>query len=155
MAKVKAVPDEYPQVIPYLSIDGAGKAIDFYKTVFGATETVRMDGPGGKIMHAEITIGKGLVMLADTFPDMGGKSPKQIGGSPVTIMVYVEDVDACFQRALDGGATAERKVEDQFYGDRAGSFIDPFGHIWHVATHVEDVSEEEMARRAQQAMGAG
>jgi PhnB protein len=152
---VKPIPDDYPRVIPYLSIDGASDAIEFYKTVFGATEQVRMDAPGGKIGHAEIGIGDSKVMLADTFPDMGGKSPKQIGGSPVTIMVYVEDVDACFQRALDGGATAERKVEDQFYGDRAGSFVDPFGHIWHVATHVEDVSEEEMARRAQQAMGAG
>jgi len=152
---VKPIPDDYPRVIPYLSVEGASDAIEFYKTVFGAQEQVRMDAPGGKIGHAEIGIGDSKVMLADTFPDMGGKSPKEIGGSPVTIMVYVEDVDACFQRALDGGATAERKVEDQFYGDRAGSFIDPFGHIWHVATHVEDVSEEEMARRAQQAMGAG
>jgi len=150
---VKPIPDGYPRVMPYLSIDGASDAIEFYKTVFGAEEQVRMDAPGGKIGHAEIGIGDSKVMLADTFPDMGGKSPKQIGGSPVTIMVYVEDVDACFQRALDAGATAERKVEDQFYGDRAGSFIDPFGHIWHIATHVEDVSGEEMARRAQQMMG--
>jgi PhnB protein len=150
---VKPIPDDYPRVIPYLSIEGASDAIEFYKKVFGATEQVRMDAPGGKIGHAEIGIGDSKVMLADTFPDMGGKSPKQIGGSPVTIMVYVEDVDACYQRALDGGATAERKVEDQFYGDRAGSFVDPFGHIWHIATHVEDVSEEEMGRRAQQMMG--
>jgi PhnB protein len=152
---VKAIPDGYPRVMPYLSIDGASDAIEFYKTVFGAEEQVRMDAPGGKIGHAEIGIGDSKVMLADTFPDMGGKSPKDVGGSPVTIMVYVEDVDACYQRALDGGATAERKVEDQFYGDRAGSFIDPFGHIWHIATHVEDVSGEEMARRAQQMMGSG
>jgi PhnB protein len=155
MAKVKAIPDEYPQVIPYLSIDGAGDAIEFYKKVFGAAETVRMDGPGGKVMHAEITIGKGLVMLADTFPEMGGKSPRDIGGSPVTIMLYVEDVDDCFQRALDGGATAQRKVEDQFYGDRAGSFEDPFGHVWHIASHVEDVSEVEMEKRAAAAAMGG
>ena len=152
---VKPIPDGYPRVMPYLSIDGATEAIEFYKKVFGAQEQVRMDAPGGKIGHAELGIGDSKVMLADTFPDMGGKSPKQIGGSPVTIMVYVEDVDACYQRALDGGATAERKVEDQFYGDRAGSFVDPFGHIWHVATHVEDVPEDEMARRAQQMMGGG
>jgi len=152
---VKAIPDGYPRVMPYLSIDGAADAIEFYKKVFGAEEQVRMDAPGGRIGHAELGIGDSKVMLADTFPDMGGRSPKDIGGSPVTIMVYVEDVDACYQRALDAGATAERKVEDQFYGDRAGSFVDPFGHIWHIATHVEDVPEDEMARRAQEMMAGG
>jgi PhnB protein len=152
---VKAIPDNYPRVTPYLSLEGAAEAIEFYKTVFGAEERVRMDAPGGKIGHAEIAIGDSIVMLADTFPDMGGTSPKKLGGSPVTIMVYVEDVDACYQTALDAGATAERKVEDQFYGDRAGSFVDPFGHIWHVASHVEDVPEEEMARRAQEMMSGG
>ena len=152
---VKAIPDGYPRVMPYLSVDGASDAIEFYKTVFGAEEQVRMDAPGGKIGHAEIGIGDSKVMLADTFPDMGGKSPKDVGGSPVTIMVYVEDVDACYQRALDGGATAERKVEDQFYGDRAGTFEDPWGHKWHVASHVEDVPPEEMEKRAAAAMGGG
>lgn len=153
MAKVKPIPEGYPRVMPYLSIDGAQAAIEFYATVFGAEERVRMDAPGGKIGHAELAIGDSIVMLADTFPDMGGKSPKQIGGTPVTLMVYVEDVDACYERALDNGATATRKVEDQFYGDRAGQFEDPFGHLWFVATHIEDVPPEEMERRAAAAMG--
>jgi PhnB protein len=153
MADVKPIPDGYPRVMPYLSLDGAAQAIEFYKKVFGATERVRMDAPGGKIGHAEIEIGDSVVMLADVFPDMGGTTPQALGGTPVTVMVYVEDVDDCYQRALDAGATAERKVEDQFYGDRAGSFVDPFGHVWHIATHVEDVSGEEMAKRAAAAMG--
>jgi PhnB protein len=153
MADVKPIPDDFPRVIPYLSIEGAAAAIDFYRTVFGATERVRMGSPDGKIGHAELDIGTGVVMLADVFPDMGGKSPKMIGGTPVTLMVYVEDVDACFERALEAGATATRKVEDQFYGDRAGTFEDPFGHLWHVATHVEDVPEEEMKKRAAAVMG--
>lgn len=153
MAKVKPIPEGYPRVMPYLSVDGAQAAIEFYATVFGAEERVRMDAPGGKIGHAELAIGDSIVMLADTFPDMGGKSPKQIGGTPVTLMVYVEDVDACYERALDNGATATRKVEDQFYGDRAGQFEDPFGHLWFVATHIEDVPPEEMERRAAAAMG--
>jgi PhnB protein len=112
-----------------------------------------MDAPDGKVGHAELQIGASVVMLADTFPDVGGKSPKAIGGTSVTIMVYVEDVDACFDRAIDSGATALRKVEDQFYGDRAGQFEDPFGHVWFVASHVEDVSPEEMAKRAAASMG--
>ena len=153
MAAVKPIPDNYPRLTPYLSIDGAAEAIEFYKDIFGAEERVRMDAPGGKIGHAELAIGDAMLMLADVFPEMGGKSPKDIGGSPVTLMVYVEDVDDTYQRALDKGATAERKVENQFYGDRAGSFTDPFGHIWHVASHVEDVPEEEMARRAKEMMG--
>src|SRR3954452_6313019 len=126
---VKPIPDDYPRVIPYLSVEGASDAIEFYKTVFGATEQVRMDAPGGKIGHAELDIGDSVVMLADAFPDMGGKSPKTIGGTPVTVMVYVEDVDECMRRALDNGASETRKVEDQFYGDRAGAFEDPFGHM--------------------------
>ena len=150
---VKPIPDEYPRVMPYLSVDGASAAIDFYRTVFGAEERVRMDAPDGKVGHAEIAIGDAIVMLADVFPDVGGKSPKTIGGTSVTLMVYVEDVDATFQTALDNGATAVRKVEDQFYGDRAGAFEDPFGHQWHVASHVEDVSPEEMEKRAAAAMG--
>jgi PhnB protein len=153
MAKVKPIPDGYPRVIPYLSVDGADAAIDFYTKVFGAKERVRMPGPGGKIGHAELEIGDSVVMLADSFPDMGAPTPKQLGGTPVTVMVYVEDVDATFERALAAGATAERKVEDQFYGDRAGQFADPFGHKWFVATHVEDVPPDEMAKRAAAAMG--
>jgi PhnB protein len=150
---MKPIPDNYPRVTPYLAIEGAADAIEFYKDIFGAEEKVRMDGPGGKIGHAELAIGDAMVMLADVFPEAGGKSPKELGGSPVTLMVYVEDVDDTYQRALDKGATAERKVENQFYGDRAGSFVDPFGHIWHVASHVEDVPDEEMARRAKEMMG--
>lgn len=150
---VNPIPSDYPRVIPYLSVDGADEAIAFYATVFGATERMRMDVPGGKIGHAEIQIGDAVVMLADEFPDMGGKSPRTVGGTPVTVMVYVEDVDACFGRALENGATETRKVEDQFYGDRGGQFEDPFGHQWYVASHVEDVPPEEMAKRAAAAMG--
>jgi PhnB protein len=153
MATVKPIPDGYPRVIPYLSVDGANAAIDFYTTVFGATERVRMPGPDGKVGHAELEIGDSLIMLADAIPDMGGVSPQSLGGSPVTIMVYVEDVDDVFDRAIQAGATEDRKVENQFYGDRAGQFIDPFGHKWFVATHVEDVPPEEMAQRAAAAMG--
>jgi PhnB protein len=153
MAKVKPIPDGYPRVIPYLTVDGADAAIDFYTKVFGAKERVRMGGPGGKVGHAELEIGDSVVMLADSFPDMGAPTPTQLGGSPVTVMVYVEDVDAAFERALGAGATEERSVENQFYGDRAGQFADPFGHKWFVATHVEDVPPEEMATRAAAAMG--
>ena len=152
---VKSIPDDYPQVIPYLTIDGASAAIDFYSKVFGATERMRMDGPDGKIAHAEIEIGRGMVMLSDEFPEMGGKSPKTVGGSSVTVMAYVEDVDDAFRRALDNGAKQVRPVENQFYGDRSGSFEDPFGHVWYIATHVEDISDEEMAKRAAEAMGGG
>ncbi len=154
MSTVKPVPDDYPRVIPYLAIDGANAAIDFYVTVFGAKERLRMPGPDGKIGHAELEIGDSVVMLADTFPDMGGPSPKALGGTPVTMMVYVEDVDAVFGRAIEAGASQERPVENQFYGDRSGSFVDPFGHKWFVASHVEDVSPEEMARRAAAVMGS-
>ena len=152
---VNPIPEDYPRVIPYLSIDGAADAITFYGAVLGATERMRMAGPDGKIVHAELEIGSAVVMLADTFPDMGGKSPKELGGSSVNLMVYVEDVDACFERAIQNGATALRKVEDQFYGDRAGQFEDPWGHQWFVATHVEDVPDDEMERRAAEMMGGG
>jgi PhnB protein len=153
MASVKPIPDGYPRVIPYLTVEGADAAIDFYTSVFGATERVRMPGPGGKVGHAELEIGDSLLMLADTFPDMGAPSPQSLGGTPVTVMVYVEDVDDVFARAIQAGATEERKVENQFYGDRAGQFTDPFGHKWFVATHVEDVPPDEMAKRAAAAMG--
>jgi len=148
MSTVKPIPDGYPQVIPYLSVDGASEAIDFYIRVFGAKERLRMPMPDGRVGHAELEIGDSLVMLADTSPNMGNPSPKALGGTAVTVMVYVEDVDGVFERAVSAGATAERPVENQFYGDRAGQFVDPFGHKWFVATHVEDVGPEEMERRA-------
>lgn len=151
---VNPIPSDYPRVIPYLSVDGADEAIAFYAKVFGAKERMRMDAPGGKIGHAEIQIGDAVVMLADELPDIGANSPKTVGGTPVTVMVYVEDVDACFGRALENGATETRKVEDQFYGDRGGQFQDPFGHQWYVASHIEDVPPEEMAKRAAAAMGS-
>jgi PhnB protein len=151
MATVKPIPDGYPEVIPYLSVEGANAAIDFYANVFGAKERVRMPGPDGKIGHAELDIGNSVIMLADAVPE--GHTPKSLGGTPVTVMIYVDDVDAVFDRALKAGAVEERKVENQFYGDRAGQFADPFGHKWFVATHVEDVPPEEMAKRAAAAMG--
>ena len=153
MAAVKAIPDGYPQVTPYLCVDGAAAAIDFYGKVLGATERMRMGGPDGKVGHAELQIGSGLVMLADEFPGMGQRSPRALGGSPVTVSIYVEDVDAVFAKALDAGAKQVREVTDQFYGDRAGQFEDPWGHLWSIATHVEDVSPEEMARRAEAMAG--
>lgn len=154
MAKVKPIPDGYPRVIPYLSVEGASAAIDFYTRVFDARERMRMPAPGGKLGHAELEIGDSLIMLADVFPDMGGQTPQSFGGTPVTVMVYVEDVDAVFDRAIAAGATVEREVQDQFYGDRAGQFVDPFGHKWFVATRVEDVSPEDMRQRAAAAMGS-
>jgi PhnB protein len=145
---VKPIPDGYPQVSPYLIVDGAAQAIDFYKQVLGATERMRMAGPDGKVGHAEVQIGEAVVMLADEHPDMGYLGPKTIGGTPVTIGVYVEDVDKTFDTALKAGATSVRPVENQFYGDRSGQFVDPFGHRWSVSTHVEDVPPDEMAKRA-------
>ena len=153
MPAVKPIPDGYPVVSAYLCVDGAAAAIDFYREVFGATERVRIPAPEGKIGHAELAIGDSVVMLSDEYPGMGAVSPKSLGGSPVTLGVYVEDVDATFERAVAAGANAERPVENQFYGDRSGQFVDPFGHRWNVSTHIEDVSPEEMERRAATAMG--
>jgi PhnB protein len=150
---VDPIPADYPRVMPYLIVEGADAAIAFYTTVLGATERMRMDGPGGTIVHAEIQIGDAVLMLADAMPDMGWRSPAQVGGTPVGLMVYVEDVDATFRTALDNGATEMRAPSDQFYGDRTAQFRDPFGHEWYAATHVEDVSEEEMGKRAAEAMG--
>lgn len=151
VSDVKPIPDGYPQLTPYLCVDGADTAIEFYTQVFGAQERMRLTGPGDKLGHAEIQIGDGLLMLADEFPEMGVRGPKSIGGSPVTISVYVEDVDAVFRKALAAGAKEERPVEDKFFGDRSGQFEDPFGHKWNVSTHIEDVSPEEMQRRAAEA----
>ena len=152
MPNVKAIPDEYPQVTPYLIVDGADAAIQFYTEVFGAKERGRMPAPGDKIGHAELQLGDSVIMLADEAPEMGQRSPKSVGGPPVTINVYVEDVDDAFDRAIRAGAQSLRPVENQFYGDRGGQFEDPFGHRWSVATHVEDVPEDEMARRAAEMM---
>jgi PhnB protein len=154
MADVKPIPDRYPRVTPYLHVDGAGAAIEFYEKVFGAEERVRMPAPDGKVGHAELQLGDSIIMLADEFPEMGVLSPKTIGGSPVTISVYVEDVDAVFEAALAAGATSLRRVENQFYGDRSGQFDDPFGHRWNVATHVEDVPPDEMEKRTAEVMGS-
>ena len=145
--KVKPIPENYHRVTPYLVVDGAAEAIDFYSRVFGATEVMRMPAPGNKIGHAEIKVGDSVVMLADAVAGMGHKSPKTLGGSPVSLLLYVEDTDSTVKRAVENGAKLSRPVEDQFYGDRMGTVEDPFGHVWHVATHVEDVSPEEMKRR--------
>jgi PhnB protein len=151
MPDVQPIPEGYPRVTPYLHVDGAEAAIEFYKRVLGAEERMRMPGPEGKLSHAELEIGDALIMLADEFPDMGVRGPKSIGGTPVTISVYVDDVDATFEAAIDAGASSLRAVENQFYGDRTGQFEDPFGHHWSVATHVEDVPPEEMEKRMAEA----
>ena len=143
----KAIPDEYPRVTPYLHVDGAKAAIDFYTTVLGAEERMRMPGPDGRIGHAELAIGDSMIMLADEFPDMGVVGPRTVGGTPVTIHVYVEDVDSVFDQAVKAGAKAVRPVEDKFYGDRGGEFEDPFGHRWSIASHIEDLTPEEMEKR--------
>jgi len=144
----KPIPDGYHSVTPYLIIKGATAALDYYTRAFGAVELFRMPAPEGKIGHAEIKIGDSPIMLADEAPEMGYKSPQSLGGSPVSIMIYVEDVDTVFNRAIAAGGKEQRPVKDQFYGDRSGTLEDPFGHVWHVATHKEDVSPEEMERRA-------
>ena len=145
---VKPIPDGYHSVTPYLVVDGAAGAIEFYKKAFGAAELLRIDGPGGTIGHAEIRVGDSPIMLADVSPEMGMKCPKGHGGSPVSLVLYVEDVDAFVATAVSAGARLTRPVEDKFYGDRSGSLEDPYGHSWHVMTHIENVSPEEMRRRA-------
>ena len=145
---VKPIPDGSPQVSPYIVVEGATQAIDFYTQVLGATERMMMGGPGGKFGHAELQFGDSVVMLADEFPDMGYRGPKSLGGTPVTIGVYVEDVDKTFDAAVKAGAKELRPVENQFYGDRTGQIEDPWGHRWSILTHVEDVSPDEMAKRA-------
>jgi PhnB protein len=152
MADVKPIPDGYPQITPYLIVDGGNAAIDFYTKVLGATEKMRMPSPDDRIGHAELRLGDSLIMLADEHPERDIVGPRSIGGTPVMIAVYVEDVDAVFERALAEGAQSVRPVENQFYGDRTGQFEDPFGHHWSVATHVEDVPPEEMEQRAAEAM---
>ena len=146
--QVKPIPEGYHSVTPYLSIKGAGEALEFYKKAFGAVEVMRMPGPEGKIGHAEIKIGDSHIMLADEFPAMGGKSPKTLGGTPVGLMLYVPNVDEVVAKAVSLGATIKRPVENQFYGDRSGGIEDPFGHSWYVSTHIEDVPMEELKKRA-------
>ena len=153
MANVKAIPEGYHSVTPYLVIDGAAAAIDYYKEAFGASELFRMDH-GGKIGHAEIKIGDSPIMLADEFPEMGHVGPKKLGGSPVGIMIYVDDVDTIYNRAIAKGGVEVKALQDQFYGDRSGTLKDPFGHLWTVATHKEDVSPEEMEKRMAAVKGA-
>jgi PhnB protein len=149
---VKPIPDGYHSITPYLIVSGASSAIDFYKKVFAATEIMQLPGPGGKVMHAEIKIGDSMVMLADEFPEMNIQGPESIGGSPVGICLYVEDADTTFKRAIDAGATEERPLQDQFYGDRSGTVVDPFGHKWTICTHIEDLSPEEIEKRMAEAM---
>ena len=151
----KPIPDGYHSATPYLVLENAAKAIEFYKQAFGAVELFRMAAPGGKIGHAEIKIGDSPIMLADEFPEMGYRGPRALGGSPVSIMLYVEDVDACFNQAVKAGAKAIRPVKDEFYGDRAGTIEDPFGHKWTIATHKEDVSPEEIEKRYAAVMAKG
>lgn len=150
--KVKPVPDNYHTVTPYLIIRNAAAALDFYKQAFGADEVMRVTAPNGKVGHAEIRIGDSAIMLSDEYPDMDARSPEAIGGSPVMLHLYVENVDALVKRAVDAGATLKQPVADQFYGDRGGKIVDPFGHGWWIATHVEDVPPEEMEKRAAKAM---
>jgi PhnB protein len=146
--KVKPIPDGYHALTPYLCIKGAAEAIDFYKKAFGATEVMRMAQPDGRVGHAELQFGDSKVMLADEFPDMDFRGPQTWGGSPVHLHLYVEDVDTVFKRAVSAGAKEVKPVQDQFYGDRLGTVADPYGHVWHVSTHKEDLSPEEIGRRA-------
>jgi PhnB protein len=152
MANVKPIPDGYHSVTPYLFIKGAASAIDYYKNVFGAKERMRMPGPNDRVMHAELQIGDSIVMLADENPQAGATSPQTVGGASNSLHVYVEDVDTVTQKAVSGGAKLVRPVKDEFYGDRTGTIGDPFGQIWSIATHIEDVSPEEMKKRMTKAM---
>jgi PhnB protein len=155
-AKVSYIPKDYNSVTPYLIVKGAAKAIDYYKKVFGATETVRMNGPDGKIGHAELKIGNSRIMLADEYPSMGAghTSADTVGGSPVSLYVYLPDVDDVVKRATTEGAKLLKPVQDQFYGDRSGFIQDPFGHLWGIATHIEDVSPKDMQERMKKVMQA-
>ena len=150
----KPIPEGYTTLTPYLTFEDAAEAIDYYKDVFGAKERMRMEAPGGRIGHAEVEIGDSILMLSDAFPQSTMRPPSELGGTGAGVFMYVEDVDAVFKRAVDKGAKVTMEVDDQFWGDRFGSFTDPFGHSWSVATHVEDVPPEEMAERAKAAMAA-
>jgi PhnB protein len=144
---VQPTPEGYHTATPYLIVKDAVRAIEFYKRAFNATELMRLADPSGKVMHAEIKIGDSTIMLADEFPEMGIRGPQSLGGSPVILLLYVRDVDAAASQAGAAGAKVLRPVKDQFYGDRSGTFEDPFGHVWTLATHKEDVSPEEIHKR--------
>jgi PhnB protein len=144
---VKPIPEGYHSVTPYLIVDGAAKALEFYKKAFGAKELFRMPGPGGKLMHAEFQVGNSRVMMADEHPEMSYRGPKSVGGTTVSLCIYTENVDSLFDKAIAAGAKVQRPVQDQFYGDRTGTLEDPFGHVWSIMMHKEDVSPEEMERR--------
>jgi len=146
--KVKPIPEGYRSVTPYLIVNGAARAIEFYKRALGAAELMRLDGPGGHVGHAELMIGDSRIMLADESPQSGACAPKSPERQAISLLVYVPDVDATFKRALDAGASQTEVVQDKFYGDRMGGFTDPFGHTWYVATHIEDMSPDELRRRA-------
>jgi PhnB protein len=151
---VKAIPDGYSSVTPYLIVKGAAQALDYYKMAFDAEELLRFPTPDGKIAHAEIQIGNARLMLADESPQMGNNSPATLGGSGTGLMLYVTDVDSTFERAVSGGGKVKQELKNQFYGDRSGTITDPFGHTWTIATHVEDVAPDELKRRMQEAMKA-
>ena len=154
MSTVKPIPDTYPRVTPHLSIEGCAAALDFYQSVLGATVRMRMDGPGGLVAHAEIVLGTSVIMLGDaTLPD-SDPSPHKLGGTPVSLFVYVQDVDDVFRRSVAAGARAVSEPELHFYGDRVATIDDPFGHRWNLATHVEDVAPDELERRVAEAMAS-
>src|SRR5262245_13837458 len=151
-SKVNPIPEGYHSITPYMCLKEAANAIEFYKKAFGAVEVFRMDAPNGSIGHAEIRIGNSHIMLSDEYPEMGAVSPQTLGGSPIKLMIYVEDVDSIVNQAIEAGAKLQRPVENQFYGDRSGSVDDPFGYTWYIATHIEDVPMEELQKRAAAAM---
>jgi PhnB protein len=155
MPDVKAIPDRYPRVSPHLSVVGAADAIDFYRSVLGAAERMRMAMPDGTVAHAELELDGSVIMIGEEMPGGVDPSPKTLGGSPVALFVYVTDVDDVFARAIDAGARAVQEPENHFYGDRVGVLDDPFGHRWNIATHVEDVPPDEMDRRAAEVMSGG
>jgi uncharacterized glyoxalase superfamily protein PhnB len=152
--EVKTVPDGFHTITPALVVRDAARAIEFYQNAFGAEIVVKLDGPGGAVMHAELKIGNSMLMLSDEFPDWGAVGPQTIGGSPVTLCLYVDDCDAIFSRAVEAGATAKMPPSDQFWGDRYGKLEDPFGHAWSVATHIKDMTQEEVEKAATAAMAA-
>jgi len=149
---VKPIPEGHHTLTPFLTVRNAARAIEFYKQAFGATERGVMKGPDGKVMHAELKIGDSVIMLADEFPEFGSLSPQSIGGSPMGLHIYIENVDAAFDRAVKAGAQVEMPLSDQFWGDRYGKLKDPFGHNWSIATHIKDMSADEMKRSMDDAM---
>ncbi len=152
---VSPIPDGFHSLTPYLVVQDAAKAIDFYTRAFGAVETMRLSGPGDSVIHAEMKIGSSMFMLADEAPQQGALSPKSVGGSPVGLCLYIEDVDQQVEVAIEAGATVERPIQDQFYGDRSATLRDPYGHQWTLATHIEDLSQEDIENRMAQMFAGG